>query len=416
MLVAAEIRPRNTRISKELDSTGSRVVFNILQASVAKNTTEELLGHLQNGAAVITTKGDHSVELEKIRLHLCEASKATDSKLRIEFLDYYRKFSQTGDAVLFNNSQRLWMKDKQPRVETFFGFNHKYRDPAGARAEFQGCVAILDAEGSKELNFLQRDAQTYIATLPWVKDLQGTGGINGPFELDTFQAPDFNAIYGKRKSGLIFFSVDTLGVAKLTVKSTILLRNQYIHWSQHVGGRSQQPFRCKTFLANNVSQFCDNWKDYAWKNIMVKNRDQATRAGELSQGEPAWFITESERTTYLPHIDHSITFKIALHELFGHGTGKLLSEPSPREYNFDITNPPINPLMGLPIATWYRQGERTSSIFGEMDMSIEECRAEAIAAYLAFDEGIQATKGYTDTSDITAQDYESTAKITSLRN
>lgn len=137
---------------------------------------------------------------------------------------------------------------------------------------------------------------------------------------------------------------------------------------------------------------------------MVKTRDQALRVGELSQGEPAWFIAEAERTTYLQHVDQSVTFKVALHELFGHGTGKLLSQLGPDEYNFDIKNPPMNPLTGTPITSWYSQEQRTSSVFGEMDMSLEECRAEAIAAYLAFDKGILSTMGYSDSSDITADD------------
>ena len=145
-----------------------------------------------------TTNGDHSIELEKINSHLRAARQVTQTPLREEFLDYYEKFFQTGDMSIFDNSQRVWMKDKQPRVETFFGFNLKYRDPAGARAEFQGVVGLLDADGSKELNALQRDAQTYIATLPWVDGFQGKGGANGPLiEMDEFHAPDFNAVYGE---------------------------------------------------------------------------------------------------------------------------------------------------------------------------------------------------------------------------
>lgn len=135
---------------------------------------------------------------------------------------------------------------------------------------------------------------------------------------------------------------------------------------------------------------------------MVKNRDQAIKPGELSQGEPAWFIAESERTEYLQIVDHSVTFRVALHELFGHGTGKLLSEQESGEYNFNIESPPVNPLTGQPVKSWYCDGQRTSSVFGEMDMSLEECRAETVAAYLAFDEGILSTMGYSDTSAITA--------------
>ncbi len=58
---------------------------------------------------------------------------------------------------------------------------------------------------------------------------------------------------------------------------------------------------------------------------MVKNRDQALGIDELSQGEPAYFIEESEKETYLKHIDQSVTFKIALHEVFGHGTSNQKS-------------------------------------------------------------------------------------------
>lgn len=43
-------------------------------------------------------------------------------------------------------------------------------------------------------------------------------------------------------------------------------------------------------------------------------------------------------------------------------------------------------------------------------MSLEECRAEAIAAYLAFDEGILSTMGFSDTSEITADDSKKLLK------
>ncbi|KAJ5618520.1 hypothetical protein N7528_006631 [Penicillium herquei] len=361
----SNIWPRSSRVSKDTNSTGSAVVFNILQASIEKSESPKPLDQLKNGAAITTVKRDHSLNLEKVNAHIRAARHAATDPLRIEFLDYYEMFFQTGDRKHFDNSQRVWMKDKQPRVETFFGFNHKYRDPAGERAEFQGFVGLPDVEGSKELNALQRDAQRYIATLPRVNGFQGHGGSNGPFELDEFHPPDFNAIHA------------------LTYAATNL------------------------FTGLSMPAFCDNWKDYAWKKIMVKNRDQAMRVGDPSQGEPAWFIAESERTRYLQHVDHSVTFKVALYELFGHGTGKLLCEydsDSPKRYNFDIENPPVNPLTRKPISTWYHPGQQTSSVFGELDMSLEECRAEAIAAYLTFDEGILSTLGYSDTSEITADD------------
>lgn len=135
---------------------------------------------------------------------------------------------------------------------------------------------------------------------------------------------------------------------------------------------------------------------------MVKNISQTSEFGQLSQGEPAFAIHEDERVTYLQHIDYSVTFKVTLHELLGHGTGKQLDET-----NFDINNPPGHPLTGEPIKTWYKPDEQSSSVFGDLDMTLDECRAEAIAAYLAQNTDILDTMGYTESSPITADDCES---------
>jgi dipeptidyl-peptidase-3 len=144
------------------------------------------------------------------------------------------------------------------------------------------------------------------------------------------------------------------------------------------------------------SKFCDNWKEFTWKNILVNNLSQTSKH---SQSEPSFAIHESERNTYLQHIDHAVEFKVCLHELFGHGSGKLLNEN-----NIDTNKPPKHPLTGKPITTWYASNQRTSDVFGDMFMALEECRAEVIAAYLALNEDIMATMGYTTNSRVTSDD------------
>ena len=52
---------------------------------------------------------------------------------------------------------------------------------------------------------------------------------------------------------------------------------------------------------------------------------------------------------------HIVTFNItAIHGHIGYGSGKLLSEPIPGEFNFDDVKPPISPVTGNPIETWYK--------------------------------------------------------------
>jgi dipeptidyl-peptidase-3 len=52
---------------------------------------------------------------------------------------------------------------------------------------------------------------------------------------------------------------------------------------------------------------------------------------------------------------HIVRFNTtAIHGLISHGSGKLLSEPTPEEFNFDHVQPPISPVTGNPIETWYK--------------------------------------------------------------
>lgn len=56
-------------------------------------------------------------------------------------------------------------------------------------------------------------------------------------------------------------------------------------------------------------------------------------------------------------------------------------ETSPGVFNFDKNT--INPLTNLPVASWYQDGETYDSRFGSLSSTIEECRAESVALFLA---------------------------------
>jgi dipeptidyl-peptidase-3 len=79
---------------------------------------------------------------------------------------------------------------------------------------------------------------------------------------------------------------------------------------------------------------------------------------------------------------------VGIHELLGHGSGKLCEQRKDGSYNFDMTRPPIDPFTKKPITSWYKSGETYSSKFGNFASSYEECRAEACGIYLSTDEEI----------------------------
>lgn len=59
-------------------------------------------------------------------------------------LEAYVEHFKYGDVDKHKESQKYWIKDVGPIVETDIGYIETYLDPLGARAEFEGFVAVVD--------------------------------------------------------------------------------------------------------------------------------------------------------------------------------------------------------------------------------------------------------------------------------
>ncbi|KAI4597163.1 hypothetical protein KJ359_004675 [Pestalotiopsis sp. 9143b] len=139
--------------------------------------------------------------------------------------------------------------------------------------------------------------------------------------------------------------------------------------------------------------------DYGFKNVIIANRMTAESTAMQ------WpFIHDDEMAVFKKHKYPAYYWWVVLHELLGHGTCKLLAEDSNGKHNFDITDPPVDPLTEKPINTWYRPGQTWTGQFGDLATTVDECRAELVGAYLMDDEELLELFGYTEQTEIKASD------------
>ncbi|KFG79908.1 hypothetical protein MANI_120270 [Metarhizium anisopliae] len=134
------------------------------------------------------------------------------------------------------------------------------------------------------------------------------------------------------------------------------------------------------FPGINLPNYNDIRQENGFKNVIISNRMIAE-----SQAEQYPFIEDSEAEQFRKH----------KFQAYYYMDGK---------FNFDIENPPINPLTGRPISSWYKPGQTWTGQFGELATTVDECRAELVGAYLMDDSELLEMFGFTETSNIHADD------------
>ena len=300
--------------------------------------------------------GDHRCELTSICDSLERAIEYAANATQRDFIRLYQRSFRTGSLEIYKDAQRMWIRDSVPSVENIFGFVEPYRDPFGIRAEFEGLVAISDREETEILTRLVENSSKFITQLPWAHDCTENDG-KGPFEKSLFEPPDFSSIHA------------------LAYCSSII------------------------FPGINLPNYNDIRQECGFKNVIIANRMSA----ESNEADISPFVHPSEAHNFQKHKYPAYYIWVVLHELLGHGTGKMMLEKD-GDFNFDIKNPPINPLTGAPINSWYRTGQTWTGVFADLATSVDECRAELVGAYLMDNADILALFGFDGGSDITAAD------------
>ncbi|GAB1311278.1 Dipeptidyl peptidase 3 [Madurella fahalii] len=321
--------PENTRLRKTKEG-----VFELLIASaiasipseggdIGKETEYVIDEGPLAGKTVKLVYGDYAQEMAAIVGFIKKAAENAENETQEKMHLAYAKSFDEGSLLAFKDSQRFWIRDQGPMVECNIGFIETYRDPAGIRGEWEGFAAV---DRTKAFSELVRSAPALIPLLPWSKD----------FEKDKFLSPDFT-------------SLEVLSFCCTGIPAGI-----------------------------NIPNYDDIRQQEGFKNVSLGNVLSAKAPDEKIP-----FIAESDLDLYQKYRDVAFEVQVGLHELTGHGCGKLLQETSPGVFNFDAANPPVSPLTGKPIATWYKPGETWGSVFGGLAAAYEECRAELVAMHLS---------------------------------
>lgn len=338
----------NTRLRKTLDGT-----FELLIASgvtqvpaeggdIGKETEYVLEDGELKGHKLKLVYGDHSKEMALIaEYHKKAAENAANENQKKMQLAYAKSF-ETGSLEAFKDSQRYWIRDKGPMVESNIGFVETYRDPHGVRGEWEGFAATVNLERTRAFGALVDSAESMIPKLPW----------SAEFEKAKFLSPDFT-------------SLEVLSFAGSGIPAGI-----------------------------NIPNYDDIRQSEGFKNVSLGNVLSAKAPNEKIP-----FISEADLPIYQKYRDAAFEVQVGIHELLGHGTGKLLQETEPGKYNFDISKPPLSPITNKPISTWYKPQQTWGGVFGSIASSYEECRAECVAMALSCDFKILQIFGFGDGSD-----------------
>ena len=336
--------PENTRLKKLEDGN-----FELLLASSETSPTRldikeaelKLEGKLA-GKTVKLKFGDHSKEMKAVANAMRQAQKYAGNENEQKMTGEYASSFETGSQEAFKDAQRYWIKDKGPVIECNIGFVETYRDPHGIRGEWEGFVAMVNKERTKAFGALVNAAPELIPKLPWSKE----------FEKDKFLAPDFT-------------SLEVLTFAGSGIPAGINIPNH-----------------------NDIRQ------NEGFKNVSLGNVLNSRGANEKIP-----FIKDSDLPVYEKLREAAFEVQVGLHELLGHGCGKLLQETEPGVFNFDHENPPISPITKKAITTWYKPGQTWGSVFSSIGSSYEECRAECVAMSLCCDFPTLKIYGFGDGSE-----------------
>ncbi|KAK2882104.1 dipeptidyl peptidase 3 [Channa argus] len=333
----------NTRLFKR--DNGGKTCYEVrLASAVQKDTAVEGECNSCCGSFIFEEKdftvkrGDYAPLMEKVCYYLQQAQACAANDNQRKMLEEYSRSFTFGSIEAHKEGSRYWIKDKGPIVESYIGFIESYRDPFGSRGEFEGFVAVVNKAMSERFAKLVSSAEVLLPELPWPRE----------FEKDTFLKPDFT-------------SLDVLTFAGSGIPAGI-----------------------------NIPNYDDIRQSEGFKNVSLGN---VLAVAYATQKEKLTFLLEEDKDLFIKWKGPSFEVQVGLHELLGHGSGKLFVQDDKGKVNFDRSKV-INPETQEPVSSWYQDNETWDSKFSTVASSYEECRAECVGLYLCLNKQVLSIFGH----------------------
>jgi len=316
----------NTRLIKD------RKTCNYMVRQASYNTSKQPETHTYQGKEFIIVQGDYAPLMKRVTEALTNALEYTANHTQSKMIEAYIDSFSTGSIDAHKDASRYWIRDKGPAVESYIGFIESYRDPSGVRGEWEGFCACVNKEVSRKFQILVDRAESFLQKMPWPKE----------FEKDVFLRPDFT-------------SLDVLSFGSSGVPAGI-----------------------------NIPNYDDIRQSEGFKNVSLGNVLQASYS--VAAGQRISFILDTDQDLYKKLKSYAFEVQVGIHELLGHGSGKLYHQ------NTDDAKSLLgveNPLTKLPITgPFYTPGATWGSTFGKLAPSYEECRAECTGLFLCLESSI----------------------------
>mmetsp|Transcript_25207 Transcript_25207/g.30994 ORF Transcript_25207/g.30994 Transcript_25207/m.30994 type:complete len:791 (-) Transcript_25207:719-3091(-) len=342
-LTSIQLSPYNTRLFKTSPNTYTIRIASAVEGNQETDAVYPFDDIEKGGESEHYTftlqHGDYAPIMTRINTHLQAALPHAANPHQTSMLTSYIQSFSSGSINDHKTASTHWIRDTGPAVESYIGFIESYRDPSGARAEWEGFVAIVNRDVSRKFGVLVENAESMLELLPWPVE----------FEKDIFLRPDFT-------------SLEVLAFGSSGVPAGI-----------------------------NIPNYDDLRQDVGFKNVSLGN---VLSASYGSGEKPVTFVAHDDQVLFKKFKGDSFEVQVGIHELLGHGSGKLYHKDTTETQSL-LDSKLLHPLTQQPITgPFYQPGSTWDTTFGKLASSYEECRAECCGLYLCLEQRVLSVFGH----------------------